>query len=159
MNWVRCITPPPPPARAGGVGVAIAPHEPEAVHPCRYRHEPETGDPCRYRGRAAGRFGAVASAGVRALRRRARPPRSIDIVELFPGLRTVSTHQSTNRREKEERKDISFFFLSFVFVSEIGSGAHPLAPPGGGPKLVGVSCLPSLGPRNPELGPALQRTV
>ena len=51
----------------------IASHEPEAVHPCRYRHEPETGDPCRYRGRAAGRFGAVASAGASALRRRMSP--------------------------------------------------------------------------------------
>ena len=46
------------------------PHGPEAVHPCRYRHEPQTGDPCHCCGRAAGRFGAVASAGVSALRRR-----------------------------------------------------------------------------------------
>src|SRR6516165_8519408 len=45
-------------------------HEPEAVHPCRYRHEPETGHPRRYRGRGAGRFGAVASAGASALRRK-----------------------------------------------------------------------------------------
>jgi len=44
----------------------------EAISRIIASHEPEAAHPCRYRGRAAGRFGAVASAGVSALIRSSR---------------------------------------------------------------------------------------
>ena len=66
----------------------IAPHEPEAVHPCRYR------------GPAAGRFAAVAHARLAARRYYAtrwlaetHPPSVSDIAQLLAQARAVPPNQ------------------------------------------------------------------
>ena len=96
-------------------------------------YEPEAGHSCRYRGRAAGRFGAVASAGASALRRRMCPPSCIDISD-FSVCTHISTHKTAKKRKERKAPKICLArdnSLNLFIFSRLGP-VHTPTPRGGG---------------------------